>query len=757
MRKFSALFLVLLVATICFLPITAYAESIYDQSVYDGANLLSSDELEKVQTATTELADFVGADVHVVIVDSIGSSPSLDSFIDDIVDDTPSWQSPTGDVKASLLVFAMSLDSRDMGIYFGETWKPAFAKDSEMRLMNDYMVPEFKSGDYATGFIKAMEEAGRVLDNHLHPTTQSPVAQQPQTAKETNPAVIAVLLSLLVIGALAVLVFFLIKFLRKMRAENEAREVARQEALRLRDATTSALNDYRNPTTLKVIEAKVAKYSKLDSASAEKLQGYLSSFKASYDSAVNQLNDASSASATAEDKNLAIGIYEALSERYAESLRSAKSANQAVSSINSLTELIQQVIDSIDNEFMETEKTFTNVSEQLGKFALLPITVSTEQNKYNVEKTAFDSLKTQSDRTVATSRALKKHQANLEKISEELTNIMALYDDFQKLRPSMPGKISATEKLIETIKPIFDELEANYAEKSWESIAGNGSRATALVAQAKDLLATADKTFASTEIQNAHAELQAVSILIEDSTELLNAISSRRDSLRKAMKRAPEEFRLAEIDIEKAKKYVSAHSEDVDVKTHQASIQDAENDLAQAKAEFAKPLPNPDIVIAKALEANHDADRILELCMNEHDQAERQRHQAKEALAKLQSDLDQADRYVRNNSSDLSSSEKSALDSARSAYEQARRATDVATIIMLASTAQRKTNDAYSRAQRTVRDAEEARDRAERARQRQLQQQRSSSSSSYNSSSSFGGSSRSFSSGSSLGGSSRKW
>jgi len=134
-------------------------------------------KLAAVQQAASDLQAATGAEVRVWTVPDLGTEPTLDSLVKHWCLDCGSLTAPGGGLKTTVIVFAMSYSGHDVGIFYGDAWKNAFSgANSETRIWQDFMVPQFQNGDFGQGFINGMKEAQRVLNEYLYP------GQTPSTA-----------------------------------------------------------------------------------------------------------------------------------------------------------------------------------------------------------------------------------------------------------------------------------------------------------------------------------------------------------------------------------------------------------------------------------------------------------------------------------------------------------------------------------------------------------------------------------------------
>lgn len=120
--------------------------------VIDRASVLEQPDRARIEAASQPLVN-EGADVHVVTTE-LGDAPNLDAAVKGLIGSCPSWQSPEGAPKNTVLILAMAPTARKIGIFYGAGWARAL-DDHWTRIMADEMNPRFRDHDFAGGFIAA--------------------------------------------------------------------------------------------------------------------------------------------------------------------------------------------------------------------------------------------------------------------------------------------------------------------------------------------------------------------------------------------------------------------------------------------------------------------------------------------------------------------------------------------------------------------------------------------------------------------------
>jgi len=310
----------------------------------------------------------------------------------------------------------------------------------------------------------------------------------------------------------------------------------------------------------------------------------------------------------------------------------------------------------------------------------------------------------------------------------------------------------------------FERISSSYVESSWEAVAGNGTEAIKRIEGAQALLdeASEEATIAHQQWGDALDKAQQANILLDEAESVLRSIIALETSLAAAKQQAPAELQAADDDITKALLYIDAHKADVDADLKD-DLRKAENTLSDAREEFAKVEPNYPKVVKLALAANAHADKVYAMAADEYEAAERLRRQAVSSLQSARSSVSQASEYIEDHRHDVGGDAERRLNDAEQALSTAQAANEPNRVIQHARQAERYADEAYEKARRDFRDAEDERDRERRRRQAAASASSFGSSSSWGSSGgsshhSFGGgSSGSFGSSNRGGGSSGSW
>src|SRR3989344_8551918 len=113
------------IAFVCALMLGATTTFAYDcdSLVVDEAGVFG-DGFHRVVTAAEKL-DAVGVRIRVRTVQSFGNNSNLDRYEAAVERQCVSWQSANGGTGNNLIVVMLEMENREIGVYYGDLWKPA--------------------------------------------------------------------------------------------------------------------------------------------------------------------------------------------------------------------------------------------------------------------------------------------------------------------------------------------------------------------------------------------------------------------------------------------------------------------------------------------------------------------------------------------------------------------------------------------------------------------------------------------------------
>lgn len=159
-------------------PSAAMAIDACDQMVVDDTSSQVLGDQTEVLAAADQLVS-VGADVRIRAFDAVPGG-TFDAYVQRQIAACDSWSSLNGDdLKPNLIVFGVSLDDQQSGIYAGSTWADQLTDPTVNWLRTEVMDVRFWEADFSGGIADAQAEAYRVLSGEAAPLAPPPVRQQP--------------------------------------------------------------------------------------------------------------------------------------------------------------------------------------------------------------------------------------------------------------------------------------------------------------------------------------------------------------------------------------------------------------------------------------------------------------------------------------------------------------------------------------------------------------------------------------------------
>lgn len=671
-----------------------------------------------------------GAEPYVRIVNSFGSAGSLDRYVEQTVQRCANWQGMSGGWKSNLILIFVAMDTRDVGMYAGESWRSELHRRTE-RIQGREIAPRLRDGDFdlavASGFDAARTEIQR--------------AGQPSEPVDLS-GLWNVLGWIVAIGTGFFIIFFVWRAINKWQTNKRARDAARQRAKAAYAQCTRLIKNVGDAFIL--FRSRLSQSEFLSDArkselaqETNKFEGIHKSASAEFGGVRSDPNDTRLGTAELDElhKQL-ISIKDQLSkaehflQREGDSL---KQLQQTAEALDARTQSMASEIAGIEELYtvrVDEGYTITRVSEWIvnAKAGFVEIETLREAREFEEASSRANRI---SEETESHLDFLKK----LPILKEEL---------LERLKPAVE-KFAQADKAILRTKDVFEVLEATYSEACYESVIGNGTEAINHLDAAVELY---EKMQTALEEGNFDAEpsvnISRIYEYLRESLLLAMEIENLEKQLSQAVADVPNEISLAAADIAAAEDFIESHQTDVSA-SHERSLEQARSLLQRAKTALTQEKPNYLAVIRFAKSANSKADEILENAQAEHERAERLRTRAISSLNEAASAVKSADGYIRAHGYDVSSIAKRKLKDASSTLEDARAAHEngrTQQTIRIAEDALALARNARRRAKRDFSDAE-----SERRRKRYASSTYVSTSSSWGKRRSGFGSSSSFGSG----------
>ncbi|MEO5949356.1 MAG: TPM domain-containing protein [Candidatus Saccharimonas sp.] len=693
-------------------PQEAYAGDRCQPYAVDDDNIFGSQK-DAVAAAAKSL-ETVGAEGRAVAVQSFGNAGTIDTYIDQMARNCPSWQM-SGKLKQNFFAIAFSVKERKVAIYYGTQWKSKFDV-LVPSIQSSVIAPRFKEGMYAQGVIAGFEaikagiKAPASAPNPSQTGAQGPsqtVPQQAPSAPFPWAVVFWILVSLIGIGlVVAAFIYWILPWVSRRRETKKLRDetiAIKQECESTHATVKAAIEDpelnmlfedfsVAGDDTLSEAEDMRSKAQTFLAEAETEMEGAVKVGDPALDLSDSEYQDITSMYRSALDslKN-ALSQTELLQTRHTDLIAQANEAAAQVSELDTLfnqanTTVLEMSQSGFDASALSSE--LDGLSDEAGPY----------HNLQDASAIALISeLPKLTDRVNASVRAITDCSKKLASCKTELASLLSLHQ-------------AAVDKRLPA-GAAFERMSTQYARSSWENIAGNGSKADKLLFRAKEMLDKVSQEPLTTphQLDARVASLEEIGELIDTGDELLDAIIARESNIAEAQRTAADEISLAEADIDKAAKYLPTVKDDVDPKLTGA-LKKASEHLDNARSELAKQQPNYLVVVKQALLANGEADEVFAQAVHQHEYLESVRRQLETARSLFATSSDKSERYISNNSAEVDRDAFKLLSKARETFARVDKQSDIVEMLKVAKQALELANAAYDRASEDVAAAEAARE-----------------------------------------------
>lgn len=700
--------------------------------VVDSADLFGGGQTN-VEQAAQELANTTGATVYVRTVNDAGAS--LDQWTADLLAACPTWQAPNANpgpvsfentAKENLLLFALSVNPRGVGIFYGGDWKPVLKGDGQaQRIQSNTMAPNFPE-NFAGGFVDGIEETSRVIYDYQHPS-----ASDSGSGGGGEPIDLSGLWTiikwLLLAIAVGVVGYFAVTGWLQYDGHRRARNLARDNAKTQRNAATSLLFELQNGQRPSVRDAELAELSSFGDDTAKQARTLFDEVKKYLDRAASAYTKASSSDGDPDLSDLDAEIYDATARRYAAVVESAEKAKQADDKLHALYQDVDRALSQAG----------ANAQIQLTTMDQLETTLSTLRAS-GVITAGIDSMVTTAKETLNKVAGAGRDASALKLLDqgrEQAAAAVTAHDDLVANRAAalkgvtdLKASLDGFPALLHAAHDTYQRLQSNFNPKSSEAVTGNGSEAERCAHKATNLLAEATHAAApdTQDWEEALKHLQKGASQMEEAESLLHSISELEVHLESAKTELPGVISRCRVAVAEAEEYIHAHDDDIDddwwpkLDRAKAKLEEAEEALNQQQPRYLTTLK-------LALAAETAIGQIYANSVDEHTAAVQLRQQAKSSLKSAKAEISRAKEYIQDHRSDVESGAKSMLRSAQDRLQSAMSATDPSTVVRYAQQAIDEANAAYTKAKRNFDDAEDERRRARRRREEAEERRRQSS------------------------------
>ncbi len=677
--------------------------------VADDAHVLGGN-VALVQQAAERLKS-TGQDVYVRTFMDFGGASNVEAFTRQLAGQCPSWQNAGGGYKSNLVAMVLVVGKRKVNIGAGESVDMIVPQSARTRILAQKAAPLFRDGDWAGGFAATLNELKRVIDDSQVrsvplPSTSAPPQPVAPPAPEKPMDLSGLWMFLKWVAGLCV-AGLLFVFARKRYQEIQDVKQARAKTVEAKQSAATRMTEL--PETYEFLLARVnllLRQTQTDRAS--KLVQKVEAQKKIMDGAVGEFGSLAGDLDIA--KSTSLDDLEQARKGYQNIVETLQRASVEFSSIEARVGDYEQEIKQAPVQIAQLRSSVQNARTDIANVAV---------HGYRVEGylANLDAALQAADQADSLLKACKFDECNNQLAAGEKLVRQALSAvNLPKTEADLLTHITSCEDRARQIrqqildsKAIFDRMQAQFAERSWSSIRGNGSQATTLLnwcAQALPQARTAlgrdvqDWQRATELVNQAHQNLDQATVLVQ-------AIGTMEKDLLTAQAAAKHDVAKAEAALVQAEQYERVHDDDItdEVKPELAG---ARKKLVQAQTELSQSKPEYFLVIKLAKEVHGKADETLAFCRNEYEAAERLRSKAETALRDARTRVSSARQYYNSHKRHATGKQTSLLNDAETWLANAETAALPAERLRWAEKADDSGEKAYKGVRKLVQEAEES-------------------------------------------------
>ena len=556
--------------------------------VNDFADVIPPDVQERIEAKISEYEKQTSIEIAVV------TTKSLDGMsVDDWTIGLATQWGVGKKGKDNGLVFAIAPNERKMRIEVGYGLEGEMNDAKAGRILDDYAVPYFKQGDYATGIEKTTEAImnafGRIsLQERNEAKAQRLEQEQEKAAMEAKERIIqaarakerlhtfmAGLLVLAVIAGIFFSIFFLVKAITKAIKENNRKKALRKSIMR--DISEIRENTERLEKRINEATKKAASFPQWAFSIAD-----------------SNLKSASS---------ILLGIERTYDLREQDIKKEPDRANQILDSIKKNISKVEQAIGSVEVDIPKEIKEYEeSASKEIAQTANLLAKANRElkdaksQGLFSRDN-SFDKSLEEAEKSIKENRRCLLSDKNKarevcnsiasanEKISAALDEVRTVIETRKAteiMLQALPGKVDIIEKEEEGHKEILEGMRKSYPEDNWKDILGSFMLVAGLITLSKNLIDSAGKnnSVEQQKFYDANSEALKAKEHLEKAESIFNSIAERKRELEQARQSYATELSKAELKVKDAVEK-AGHSDVSESAENKAK--DAEAKLKEAK------------------------------------------------------------------------------------------------------------------------------------------------------------------------------
>ena len=640
------------------------------------------------------------ATVVVLVTDQTGSDPQ--AYASQKLQANGIQSSP---LEPSAIIYLVSLDRRNVFIYYGANWNATLGP-SYQNIANNDMIPQMANGNITDGLVAGISGTVDAIDN----PPGAPISLAPI-------AIAIVVVALLVIGVPLVL-----RSLGKRRYVAQALAQARQGAEDARKRAGAAIADFGQ--LLKDARDK-AQYDAISYAPADvqQIAGWQRAAEQQFVLAQEQFVAAGETMAATATPNAE--YYAMVAQRYDAAAQQTQAAREQLGQAETRRAELDQLNASAPGEIDRPKKALADAAAQLDALGpdfpnaqaiLAPLAEAVARAEgllaehraaeaiaaAGAASATIDDLARTLARYTDIREGISAGRAAAEKVAAQGYRIDGGLAAFARAEELLAQAAAALERDNAQARDLLDQAEASrsegvargggmpalerenaarfeplraeaasmaeyigqgraafdqvddFAEATWSDIRGNGSEAEEAVAQASALIERAaerntmeqqDFAGAKGDIDNAEERLSFARTLIDTIVQRLKDLQAARDAARA-------ELAAAQADFDAGWQFVRSNDPDVGKNPEQA-LNQAGALLAQANAELQQARPNWLTIVKQALEANRLADQAIANARSEVEAMNALREQAQRAQQLAAGEVQKINQFLGLHENDL--------------------------------------------------------------------------------------------------------
>lgn len=616
-RRFHFFFVGLLTLIAALLPTASVGAQ--TDACDDLIDLYGVDDPDSLIDAIEQAEAETGVDFHVFTTQTLAAGQDLDaaSFAN-----CPGAYIVPGEVADDTVVLAVSVETRDFNVVYGENLKDQL--DDDVDAIFDRMAAWFQNGDFGQGLEAGVDEA---VDGFA-------------TEVSNTGALVAGGIG----GALG------------LGGIGAAGYVVRRGRIEKREATAAEYDK----VSAQVTGAQARWYDAEQSASflAGRLTGgsmdRLETAQNDSAEASRRLYEAWSPVSELDGEKVAEFNDESRAEAFSHVNKAAAIAEENTAALQAFETTLAELESSVDN--MGTLHTSTSERIDAGRYAAE--TRAGEGWDVSAAKTRLDELSKALGHidafalridVDAMKPALEPLAAEANSIATDLEGLDELRDATAARRTTVASEASGQRGRVGSAGTMIDGWKLTHAADSFDEVLGYPAEAVKQLDRAEQHLAEADGVGEIPRnvgvLREVIADLDAADIAIDLADELLDDLDALDIDLAAALAEAPQALAEAQNDAATLNNYVAANRLDLAPPAHEAARQITE-DLAEAEAALSLTPPDYLLAIELAEDVGEDVDEQLAKFKATVAEKERIRNAAQTQLRAARTAIERADRHV---------------------------------------------------------------------------------------------------------------